>query len=358
MMHNSRRQFIKNTALLAPALAVMPSYVLKANTFLRVGFIGAGIWGKQVLQQALAHKGIAVRAICDNDPAAAKAALQLFPNAKPALYNTCEELLACKDLDAVIIAAPADQHYIIARAALLAGKHVACGPVMGRTEAEHRDIVRLSIKTGKQYFTLDEQSYRPDLLAIAAMVKEGHFGQLETVYAGAPHNNIPQQQDGYPFYPLLFINHIINSNYASLRIETRQEEHLINVTRNGKNYACLRKDEITMINLTTDDGQTVKLQTASGHSTGCRIKGTKGSWMDFTRSLHLEANAHPNGIWSPAAPYLKHYTVPQTALTDFIQAVQHPEKKTVHTAAANSMIAILACEAGQRVMTFPDFINA
>ncbi|WP_212005291.1 Gfo/Idh/MocA family protein [Chitinophaga sp. HK235] len=359
-------------------MAFMPSSLLKAasNNCLRIGFIGTGTWGRQYLEAALANRQLDISAICETSHTARRDALKLFNAAgytKPVLYDDYHQLLSNPALDAVIIAAPADQHYTIAAAALRQGKHVACGPIMGSTLEEHRHIVQLSRQTGKHYFTLDEHSYRPDLLAMTAIVKDGRLGQLESIYAGACSANIPQQENGYPLYPMVLMENLLGlsdgNRYTALRMEKSTEEYVVKVKHpgSGKTYSSIRQGEITTICLSTATGQQVRLQAEAGHSTGFRVKGTAGSWIDYTGSLYLQTNAHPQNTWESAAPYLRQYaltTVGATshALSGFINTIQNKSHHLpVYAAATNSMITVLAAESarlGGASLAFPDFTTA
>src|SRR5512145_1468600 len=65
MSNISRRQFAKGTALAGLATAVSASRVYGANQQIRLGFIGLGNRGDQVLDAFLTHKDAQVVAVCD-----------------------------------------------------------------------------------------------------------------------------------------------------------------------------------------------------------------------------------------------------------------------------------------------------
>ena len=70
---NSRRQFVKKTALAGAGLSILPnlSYgsVLNASEQkLKLAFIGVGLRGTNHLGNALLRKDIEITAICDIDP--------------------------------------------------------------------------------------------------------------------------------------------------------------------------------------------------------------------------------------------------------------------------------------------------
>ncbi|MBW8684589.1 Gfo/Idh/MocA family protein [Chitinophaga rhizophila] len=393
-MHNtSRRHFLKNAAILSPVLTFLPSYMTAGTgSRLRTGFIGLGPWGQAYLAQALQHRDIDVRAICDTDPAAIRSGLRLFNDAGYSRPDVFEEsytaLLSRKDIDAVIIAAPWQLHYEIAKAAMLAGKHVACGAIMGSTIQEHQDIVRISRQTGRQYFMLDEHSYRTDLLTATHMAATGVFGTLESVHAGARHDNLStaggQVANSYPVYPALAAARILGVNstnpYVSLEVVKEKQNYVINspFAKNGRNTLFFKTGEISTIRLTTKKGQTLSLQMESSLeqpiSTGFRINGTNGAWVDLFNSIYLKDQHSASQTWAAGKPYLQQYTqqadLPRyrkpaanngyaIALQEFVSVVAQPanQELPVYAAAANSMIGPMAQLSSQKngaVIHFPD----
>lgn len=367
-MHKpSRRHFLKNAAILAPVLSFLPTSLLAGTgSRLRFAFIGAGPWGQQYLKHALQHKQLDVRAICDSNATAIKESLQLF-SYTPDVYDSYTTLLERKDIDAVLIAAPWHLHYEIAKAAMLAGKHVACGTVMGTTVAEHLDIVRISKKTGCHYFTLDESSYRRDLMAVSNMAEQGVFGRLETVKAGASHHELNTLRDAaYPVYPAAAVARLLDRpTYVSIRAEEQQQQYVIS----KPNKLLFNIGMTETITLTTAKGQTVQLQSGVGKtqalSIGFHIQGTEGSWMDVTSSIYIKGKSSPKQIWDADKPYLQQYDHPEwtdpfaMALQAFLTELKQPTG-SVYAAAANSVIAPLAALSAKRgtAVDFPDFKNA
>jgi len=395
MYTTSRRHFLKNAAILSPALLTfLPSYLRAGSgSGLRIGFIGVGSWGRQYLSQALQHSKLDIRAICDTDAGSVKEALKLFSKAgcdRPDVADSYSTLLSRADIDAVIIGAPWQLHYEIAKAALLAGKHVGCGPVMGTTLEEHQDIVRISEKTGRHYVMLDEHSYRGDLLAVTNMVKEGVFGELESIRAGARPDTLAAEQKGdhpYPVFPATLTSALLGTEkgngYVSLRVVEEQQQYVINKPHPEKGHARLvfTTGKVRNIELTTQKGQTVSLQmdTAMDQpiSTGFHITGNRASWFDLTGSIWLKESAtQQNNIWDAAQPYLDNHAAKNDlrafkqvdkdnacalAINDFVNAIQQPagSNKPVYAAATNSMIgtlAALSAAEGGATIKFPDFI--
>jgi hypothetical protein len=353
-----RRHFLRNVALLAP-LSILPSKLsAAAGSRIRIAFIGAGAWGREYLLHALSDKSLDVRAICDKDQDAVKKSIALCGINRPETFNDYRLLLEQPNIDAVIIAAPWDQHYEIARAALLAGKHVACGTIMGSTVAEHQDIVNISKSTGRHYFTLDEHSYRPELLAVTDMVAEGKLGTPEKVYAGARFNTAHSAE--YPVYPALAATRLVTKDFISLRTETKQQQYAINKPHpeTGAPRTYFTSGEVNTIVLTNAKGQELHLQSGNGNiTTGFHLQATGGRWMDLSRSIYTAEKG-----WEPDHTYfnITEQNSYALALQDFVKGLKKDfrNEPPVYAAATNSVIHTLALQSanqGNSTLNFPDF---
>src|SRR5262249_22119581 len=107
-----------------------------AQGVLRVGVIGYGYWGPNLVRNFSEAAGSRVVAVSDlREERRARVGA-----GSPAVRTTADsrELLADPNVDAVIVATPVATHYRLAMAAIEAGKHVLVEKplAMGRTEAE------------------------------------------------------------------------------------------------------------------------------------------------------------------------------------------------------------------------------
>src|SRR5947209_19989342 len=115
----NRRTFaVGALAALAPAARALGS-----NDRVRLGLIGVGNRGDQLLDAFLVHKDAEVAALCDVyepylEPARAKA------GGKATLHHDFRKMLDQKDLDAIVIATPDHWHALQFVAACRAGKDV------------------------------------------------------------------------------------------------------------------------------------------------------------------------------------------------------------------------------------------
>jgi predicted dehydrogenase len=140
MKQISRRTFHKTLALTGAVSALSASRVLGANERIRLGFIGLGNRGDQVLDAFLAQDDAEVVALCDiYDPyvefAAGKAGGQ------PRRFKDYRALLEMQDLDAVVINTPDHWHALQTIHACEAGKDIYIEKPLSLRVSEGRRMV-------------------------------------------------------------------------------------------------------------------------------------------------------------------------------------------------------------------------
>ena len=197
---NSRRNFIKKTALTGAGISLLPAVTFAANlpTFkqkLKLAFIGVGLRGTNHLSNALLRKDIIITAICDIDAKRNENSLQKIKDAggiKPKVFGKSEydyrNLLALKEVDAVIISTPWLWHTKMAVDSMKAGKYTGLEVSAANTLEECWDLVNTHEETGSHLMILENVNYRRDILAVLNMVKQNVFGELVHFRCGYQHD--------------------------------------------------------------------------------------------------------------------------------------------------------------------------
>lgn len=201
----SRRKFIKAAGVGAAAVSmplVVPSRLLGADApskRIRVGQIGCGRIGRTHDMPGVWKSGLAdYVAVCDLDSkraAGGKTLVESFyrdknlPAPEITVHGTYEELLARKDIDAVVISLPDHWHAQVALAALRAGKDVYLQKPMTMTHAEGA-MLRAEVEKSKQVLQVGSQqrSWGPNeqFRKACEFVRSGRVGQLKAVEIGLP----------------------------------------------------------------------------------------------------------------------------------------------------------------------------
>ncbi len=98
---------------------------------IRIGVIGYGYWGPNLVRNFAECAGAAVTAVCDTRAERLAQVRRRYPAV--AVTTSAAELCASPDVDAVVIATPVDRHFELGMAALRAGKHVLLEKPMAST---------------------------------------------------------------------------------------------------------------------------------------------------------------------------------------------------------------------------------
>jgi predicted dehydrogenase len=186
----SRREFTA-AAGATVATALSTSRVLGANDRVRVGFIGLGNRGDQVLSAFLEHKDCEVAAICDiYQPYLDFAAKKIGTD--PKQYTDYRKMLARKDLDAVVIATPDHWHALQMIHACAADKDVYVEKPASLTVAEGRAMVKAARKH-KRIVQVGIQRTSSEFATQAAeLVRGGAIGKVTVVRCFHVQNEWPK----------------------------------------------------------------------------------------------------------------------------------------------------------------------
>jgi len=101
-------------------------------------------------------------------------------------YGNYQELLANKDVDAVVISTPDHWHALIAIHAVQAGKDVYLQKPASLTIAEGRALSDAVHRSGRIFQIGSQQRSSPQFRYAAELVRNGRIGQLRTVQIGLP----------------------------------------------------------------------------------------------------------------------------------------------------------------------------
>ncbi len=111
---------------------------------IKIGIIGYGYWGPNIVRNFSDVEGAKVVAICDSDPAALKRSQRAYANLMTT--SDCMELIRSPETDAVAVITPVAAHYAMAKAALLNGKHVFVEKPFTGNVQEAEDLIELAEK--------------------------------------------------------------------------------------------------------------------------------------------------------------------------------------------------------------------
>lgn len=142
---------------------------------LTVAIAGAGAISEFHLKGWKAQQDVTLAAICDPDPARARAKAEEF--GIPAVYADTEEMLEAVKPDAVDIITPVGSHAPLVKMAADRGIHVMCQKPMTPTVAEAEALIA-EVGDRVRFMVHENYRFRPHYAELARRVAEGQVGPL------------------------------------------------------------------------------------------------------------------------------------------------------------------------------------
>jgi len=182
--------------LLTP-LAMHAARSRPASERITIGMIGIGAMGRPHLDRLLGFEDVQVVAVCDvektrRETARAQVEKRYAARQKDGVFKGCDaytdfrELIARKDIDAVVVATPDHMHVIIALAAARAGKDIYCEKPLTQNIHEGRLLVdavkkhHIIFQTGSQQRSEFNDRFRKAV----EFIWNGRIGRLKTIHVG------------------------------------------------------------------------------------------------------------------------------------------------------------------------------
>lgn len=186
-MTNNRRRFIQQTGMLGAGLFINKLSIGAPSMYqqekqLKIAMIGCGDRGKGVLSVIKSMPDLFdIHAYCDTLDFRIKEAEGIL-GANVKAYDDYRKMLENKSLDAVFIAVPLNEHFSIAKDALLAGKHVYLEKTMTFTVKEAKELVKLVNNHPKQTFQVGYQyRYSPLYFKVKDMIEQDYLGKVTQI---------------------------------------------------------------------------------------------------------------------------------------------------------------------------------
>ena len=177
----SRREFVGAVGGAAALMATPSAKAVGANERVRLGLIGAGSRGNQLLDAFLPLKDAEVVAVCDvDDTHAGKTADRVkgVSGRAPATSREYRAMLDDKNVDAILIATPDHWHAIPAIHAVMAGKDVYVEKPVGHNVAEGQAMLRAARKYDKVMAVGTQQRSSSNFQKAVEAVHSGKLGKV------------------------------------------------------------------------------------------------------------------------------------------------------------------------------------
>jgi predicted dehydrogenase len=186
MKNESRRDFIKKSAMIAAGITILPSSVISGFGYrapsdkLNITGIGIGGKGRPNLKGMDSENIIG---LCDVDWHYADRAFKDFSGAKK--YKDWRKMFdeLGKEMDGVMVATSDHTHAIIAAAALTMGKHVYCQKPLTHSIYESRLLTRLAAKYRVATQMGHQANSGDGVRQVCEWIWNGEIGEVREVHA-------------------------------------------------------------------------------------------------------------------------------------------------------------------------------
>lgn len=233
----TRRNFVGTTAKVLAGFIIIPRYVLGGKSpsgllytppsdIISLGLIGSGKQGRGLTNAFLKTEQIRFVALSEVYKAKAqltidsiKANYQKNTNlgsySEIPVYNDFRELLALKNIDAVVIATPDHWHAAMAVRAAEAGKDIYCEKPLALTVKEGRAMVNATRKHDRVFQTGSMQRSWPEFRQAVELIRNGYIGEIKTIKVNVGPPPIPYNLPAEPIPDGLDWSKWLGPNVAS-----------------------------------------------------------------------------------------------------------------------------------------------
>jgi predicted dehydrogenase len=148
---------------------------------IQLGVAGCGYWGPNLIRNFRALADCRLKMMCDLNTSRLSHLQTIYPEVETA--TDYAHMLNGVNLDAVVIATGVANHFPMAKAALLAGKHTFIEKTMA-TSVEHcEELVETARKNGLVLMTGHTFLYSPVVRKIQEIITQGDIGEFRYICA-------------------------------------------------------------------------------------------------------------------------------------------------------------------------------
>ena len=152
---------------------------------IRIGIVGCGYWGPNLVRNCVEHEGMQVVRVCDLDQRRLDNITRRYPMIQATTHF--DDLLQ-KDIDGIVIATPVATHAHLAQKALNSGKHVLIEKPIASSLREAKELVELSKRVNKVLMVDHVFVYTPAVRKIKEICDRKELGDI--IYFDAVRTNL------------------------------------------------------------------------------------------------------------------------------------------------------------------------
>ena len=150
-----------------------------SSPIVRIGVLGAGHWGPNLIRAFLSSPRSRVVAIAERDARRREQVLARYEGVEG--HAEGDELLARGDLDAVVIASPTATHHRFTKAALARGLHVLVEKPLAPSVAEAEELAGLAAEARRVLLVGHVFLFHEGIRTVRRLIESGELGRVQYI---------------------------------------------------------------------------------------------------------------------------------------------------------------------------------
>ncbi len=142
----------------------------------RIGAVGAGYWGPNVIRNLAELSDFDLCCICDVDPARLRPLATRYPAARAT--TRVDDIVDDPNIDAIYLATPVSTHYALVKLALLSGKHVLVEKPLATTVEQAEELGDLAAQRGLTLMVGHTFVFSPPVRKIKELIDAAQIGPI------------------------------------------------------------------------------------------------------------------------------------------------------------------------------------
>jgi predicted dehydrogenase len=211
--------------------------------------VGAGYWGKNLVRVFHELAEVRLKMVCDPQEKVRQAIQAQYRDLQ--VVAQYQEVLADPEVEGVVLAVPAVDHFALARQALERGKHAYVEKPLALRASQARELVELAESRGRVLMVGHLLEYHPAVELLKKLVQQGELGDIYYLYAQRVNLGIVRRDENALWS-------LAPHDIAVLLYLLEQEPEA--VSARGASYLQKGVEDVVFANLHFADGKMAQIQ--------------------------------------------------------------------------------------------------
>jgi predicted dehydrogenase len=213
-----------------------------------IGVIGFGYWGPNLVRNVASLPEAQLRVVCDRSADRLLEVGRLYPGVD--LVDSVVDVLNRSDIDAVILATPADTHFDLARRVLESGRAVFVEKPLARSVAECQQLIELAAQKNLVLMVGHTFEYNAAVEYVDDLICRRDLGQIYYIYSQRLNLGVVRHD----------VNALWNLAPHDISIALRWlKKEPVRVCARGYTYLQAGVEDVVYLDLEFDDGVAVHI---------------------------------------------------------------------------------------------------